>query len=141
MSLLRLFEKVTNGTVIEISYTGTPAEAHYYPMLMDRRAGTSVLLKPGIISGGPVSHDCPLSRSVGYYMEPMLAIAPFAKKALLLTLRGVTTNDEDLSVSLGKIFGGSNVIYDSRVAFDRLISSALYRSLTSNYSAFQTGLS
>jgi RNA 3'-terminal phosphate cyclase-like protein len=61
--------------------------------------GTSVLLKPGIISGGPVSHECPLSRSVGYYLEPILLIAPFAKKPLLLTLRGVTTNDEDLSVS------------------------------------------
>lgn len=61
--------------------------------------GTSVLLKPGVISGGPITHHCPLSRSVGYYLEPMLLIAPFAKKPFVLTLRGVTTNDEDLSVS------------------------------------------
>ncbi|KAG7092539.1 hypothetical protein E1B28_008889 [Marasmius oreades] len=83
VSLLRLLEKVTNGTVIEISVTGT-----------------ALLLKPGIISGGPVVHDCPLSRSVGYFLEPVILLAPFAKKALQLTLRGVTTDDKDLSVDL-----------------------------------------
>ncbi|KAL5489816.1 hypothetical protein ACEPAI_4648 [Sanghuangporus weigelae] len=82
-SLLRLMEKVTNGTVIEISYTGT-----------------SVLVKPGVIVGGGITHDCPLSRSVGYFLEPLIMIAPFAKKPLNLTLRGITTDDRDLSVDL-----------------------------------------
>ncbi|KAG9025670.1 hypothetical protein FRB95_009915 [Tulasnella sp. JGI-2019a] len=82
-SLLRLVEKVSNGTVIEISYTGT-----------------SVLIKPGIIMGGFITHDCPLSRSVGYFLEPLLMLAPFAKKPLHLTLRGITTDDKDLSVDL-----------------------------------------
>ncbi|KAF8581498.1 18S rRNA biogenesis protein [Ramaria rubella] len=82
-SLLRLLEKITNGTVIEISYTGT-----------------SVLLKPGVIAGGPVTHECPLSRSLGYFMEPIIMLAPFAKRPLQLTLKGVTTNEEDLSVDL-----------------------------------------
>ncbi|KAL5529705.1 hypothetical protein ACEPAG_5690 [Sanghuangporus baumii] len=82
-SLLRLLEKVTNGTVIEISYTGT-----------------SVLAKPGVIVGGSITHDCPLSRSVGYFLEPLIMIAPFAKKPLNLTLRGITTDDRDLSVDL-----------------------------------------
>ncbi|KAI5121665.1 hypothetical protein M0805_002741 [Coniferiporia weirii] len=82
-SLLRLLEKVTNGTVIEISYTGT-----------------SVLLKPGVITGGNVTHDCPLTRAVGYFLEPLIMIAPFAKKPLHLTLRGITTDDRDLSVDL-----------------------------------------
>ncbi|KDQ16350.1 hypothetical protein BOTBODRAFT_31038 [Botryobasidium botryosum FD-172 SS1] len=82
-SLLRLIEKVTNGTIIEISYTGT-----------------SILLKPGIISGGSITHDCPLSRSVGYFLEPLLSIAPFSKKPFNLTLRGITTDDKDLSVDL-----------------------------------------
>ncbi|KAH8116860.1 18S rRNA biogenesis protein [Phellopilus nigrolimitatus] len=82
-SLLRLLEKVTNGTIIEISYTGT-----------------SVLLKPGIISGGSVIHDCPLSRAVGYFIEPLIMLAPFCKKPLGLTLRGITTDDRDLSVDL-----------------------------------------
>ncbi|KAF9246298.1 18S rRNA biogenesis protein [Melanogaster broomeanus] len=74
-ALLRLLEKATNGTVIEISVTG-------------------------IISGGPVTHDCPLSRSVGYFMEPLIMLAPFSKKPLQLTLRGITTDDNDLSVDL-----------------------------------------
>ncbi|KIY72040.1 18S rRNA biogenesis protein [Cylindrobasidium torrendii FP15055 ss-10] len=86
ISLLRLLEKVTNGTVIEISITGT-----------------AILLQPGIISGGDCTHDCPLSRSIGYFMEPIIMIAPFAKKALRLTLRGITTNDLDLSADLIRV--------------------------------------
>ncbi|KAL9715330.1 hypothetical protein Ac2012v2_001993 [Leucoagaricus gongylophorus] len=83
VSLLRLLERVTNGTVIEISVTGT-----------------ALLLRPGIISGGAVVHDCPLSRSVGYFLEPIIMLAPFSKKPLNLTLTGVTTDENDLSVDL-----------------------------------------
>ncbi|KAK7020517.1 18S rRNA biogenesis protein [Favolaschia claudopus] len=83
ISLLRLLEKVTNGTVIEISVTGT-----------------AILLKPGIIAGGALTHDCPLSRSVGYFLEPVVMLAPFAKKPLQLTVRGITTDEHDLSVDL-----------------------------------------
>ena len=63
------------------------------------RQGTAILLKPGIIAGGPVTHECPLSRSIGYFLEPVVMIAPFSKKPLDLTLKGVTTDDNDLSVS------------------------------------------
>ncbi|KAH9857107.1 18S rRNA biogenesis protein [Lenzites betulinus] len=83
VSLLRLLERVTNGTIIEISVTGT-----------------AVLLKPGVIAGGSVVHECPLSRSVGYFLEPVVMLAPFAKKPLHLTLRGITTDDHDLSVDI-----------------------------------------
>ncbi|KAI0293098.1 18S rRNA biogenesis protein [Russula brevipes] len=83
VSLLRLIEKMTNGTVIEISLTGT-----------------AILVKPGIISGGPLMHECPPSRSVGYFLEPIIMLAPFSKKPLALTLRGITTDDKDLSVDL-----------------------------------------
>ncbi|RDB21495.1 putative RNA 3'-terminal phosphate cyclase-like protein [Hypsizygus marmoreus] len=83
VSLLRLLEKVTNGTIIEISVTGT-----------------AILLKPGIISGGSLSHDCPLSRSVGYFLEPIIMLAPFCKTPLQLTLRGITTDEHDLSADL-----------------------------------------
>lgn len=61
--------------------------------------GTAILLKPGIISGGPITHECPLSRSVGYFIEPIIMLAPFAKKPLQLTIRGITTDEHDLSVS------------------------------------------
>ncbi|KAI9446084.1 18S rRNA biogenesis protein [Lactarius indigo] len=83
ISLLRLIEKVTNGTVIEISLTGT-----------------AILVKPGIIAGGPVAHECPTSRSIGYFLEPIIMLAPFSKKPLSLTLRGITSDDKDLSVDL-----------------------------------------
>ncbi|KAF8921170.1 18S rRNA biogenesis protein [Mucidula mucida] len=86
ISLLRLMEKITNGTVIEISITGT-----------------AILLKPGIISGGPVVHDCPLSRSIGYFLEAVILLAPFAKKPLQLTIRGITSDDNDLSADLIRI--------------------------------------
>ena len=66
------------------------------------RQGTAILLKPGIIAGGPVTHECPLSRSIGYFMEPVIMIAPFSKKPLDLTLKGITTDDNDLSVSTTK---------------------------------------
>ncbi|PSR94113.1 hypothetical protein PHLCEN_2v4541 [Hermanssonia centrifuga] len=83
VSLLRLIERVTNGTVIEISVTGT-----------------AILLKPGIIAGGSVTHECPLSRSIGYFLEPVVMLAPFAKKPMQLILRGITSDDRDLSADL-----------------------------------------
>ena len=67
---------------------------------MNETLGTSVLLKPGVISGGSVTHDCPLSRSIGYFIEPLVMIAPFSKKPFNLTIRGITSDDRDLSVDL-----------------------------------------
>lgn len=83
VSFLRLLEKISNGSVIEISHTGT-----------------AILFRPGILAGGPVVHECPLSRSIGYFLEPIVALAPFSKKPLMLTLKGVTTDEKDLSVDL-----------------------------------------
>jgi RNA 3'-terminal phosphate cyclase-like protein len=100
ISLLRLLERVTNGTVIEISVTGTLLSEPQSRLgfLKHLRAGTALLLRPGIISGGTVVHDCPLSRSVGYFLEPIIILAPFSKNPLNLTLTGITTDDNDLSV-------------------------------------------
>lgn len=80
ISFLRLLEKSTNGTTIEISVTGT-----------------ALFLKPGVITGGAITHDCPLTRSVGYFLEPMIQLAPFAKTPMRLTLRGITTDGSDFS--------------------------------------------
>ena len=49
-SFIRLIDKLTNGTRIEISDTGT-----------------SVRLIPGFIQGGIVQHDCGLDRGIGYF--------------------------------------------------------------------------
>ena len=90
--------------MIEISYTGART-LHLFFWITECSdkivpEGTSVLVKPGVIAGGSITHDCPLSRSVGYFLEPLIMIAPFAKKPLNLTLRGITTDDRDLSVDL-----------------------------------------
>ena len=83
--------------VIEISYTGQPS-VYANDQSLTPPLGTSVLLKPGIITGGLVTHDCPLSHSIGYLLEPIIMLAPFAKKPLELTIMGVTTDNWDLSV-------------------------------------------
>ncbi|KAI9322574.1 RNA 3'-terminal phosphate cyclase [Dichotomocladium elegans] len=82
-TFLRLLEKVTNGSTIEISYTGT-----------------SILYKPGTIQGGRIDLDCGTERSISYYLEPMIALAPFSKKPFVLTLRGITTDHIDNSVDI-----------------------------------------
>lgn len=81
VSFLRLLEKMTEGTRVEISYTGT-----------------SFLFHPGTLAGGTFIHQCSNERSVGWYLEPLLGLAPFGKKDLVLTLRGITTDGRDASV-------------------------------------------
>lgn len=83
VSLLRLVEKITNGTTIEISYTGT-----------------TILMHPGLLPGGSYSHICPISRSIGYWLEILVALGPFGKKPLEVRLEGITGEEgRDMSVS------------------------------------------
>lgn len=78
VSFLRLLESVTNGSAIEISYTGT-----------------TVIYRPGIIVGGSVTHNCPNGKPVGYFVEPMLYLAPFSKKKFSIIFRGCTASHDD----------------------------------------------
>ncbi|XP_066916012.1 RNA 3'-terminal phosphate cyclase-like protein [Clytia hemisphaerica] len=80
-NFLRLMDKLTNGTKIEVNETGT-----------------GVLFVPGLLIGGEVDHDCSCERSIGYYLEGILPMAPFCKNALKLVLRGVTNDKHDISV-------------------------------------------
>ncbi|KAI9092703.1 RNA 3'-terminal phosphate cyclase/enolpyruvate transferase [Phlyctochytrium arcticum] len=80
-SFLRLIEKMTNGSIIEINYTGT-----------------AISYRPGVLIGGSLQHDCPPSRSIGYFLESILCLAPFCKRPVTLTLTGVTNNNLDPSV-------------------------------------------
>lgn len=52
-----------------------------------------------------MTHICPSSRAVGWFLEPIMALAPFCKRDLALTLRGVTTNGRDVSVDTLRISG------------------------------------
>ncbi|XP_028941184.1 RNA 3'-terminal phosphate cyclase-like protein, partial [Antrostomus carolinensis] len=84
-SFIRLIDKVTNGSRIEINQTGTTL---YY--------------QPGLLYGGSLEHDCSPSRSIGYYLESLLCLAPFMKHPLKIILRGVTNDQVDPSVDVLK---------------------------------------
>ncbi|KAI4141567.1 MAG: hypothetical protein LQ341_003491 [Variospora aurantia] len=88
ISLLRLLEAVTNGSTIEISYTGTILE--YRPGLITGSA-------PGSgASGGVIRHEVAASctRGVSYFLIPLCLLAPFSKAPMnvLFTGPGVITS-------------------------------------------------
>lgn len=65
-------------------------------------AGTSLRYKPGFIAGGGlgVEHDCPPSRAIGYFLEPLSLVALWGKKPLTAVLRGVTNDTTDCGVDV-----------------------------------------
>lgn len=82
ISLLRLIERVCDDCAVEINETGTKLK-----------------YKPGIVMGGKyLVHDCGLSRSIGYFLEPLIVLGLFGKKPLSITLKGITNDSKDLSV-------------------------------------------
>ena len=92
ISFLRLLEALTNGSHIEISYTGT-----------------TLLYKPGLITGsksgsganasGTIRHevDGRNTRSLAYFLIPICLLAPFSKTKfnILFTGPGVITSSTD----------------------------------------------
>lgn len=43
--------------------------------------GTSLRYRPGVITGGSLlQHDCPTTRSIGYFLEPLVVLALYGKK-------------------------------------------------------------
>lgn len=89
VSFLRLLEAVTNGSHIEISYTGT-----------------TVIYRPGIIIGGAISHNCSDKKPIAYYLEPMLYLAPFSKKKFSIIFKGLTSTDKPLDAGVDGIKWG-----------------------------------
>lgn len=81
VSLLKLIEKVTNGSEIVI----------------DQR-GTRITYKPGILHGGEIEHFCSLERSISYYLEVLLPLAPYCKTPIEAVLKGITNDQLDPSV-------------------------------------------
>lgn len=84
-SLIRLFDKISNGCKFEVSETGT-----------------TLCYQPGLLTGGQVEHDCSLERGIGYYLEPLMSLGAFCKSPLNVTLRGVTNNQQDPTPDLLK---------------------------------------
>eukprot|EP00804_Cyclotella_cryptica_P022589 CCRYP_009471-RA/>CCRYP_009471-RA protein AED:0.34 eAED:0.34 QI:0/0/0/1/1/1/2/0/419 len=80
-SFLRLIDRMTNGTKIEINATGT-----------------QLRFKPGVLLGGSVEHDCPIgedARSVSWYLEDNAV----GSEPLELTLNGITDGTSDVDPS------------------------------------------
>ncbi|EGB05841.1 hypothetical protein AURANDRAFT_30084 [Aureococcus anophagefferens] len=76
-SFVRLMDKLTSGSRIEINETGT-----------------TLRYAPGFLAGGSVEHDCSRSgRAVGWFLDAVLPLAPFGAAALELTLLGATCGD------------------------------------------------
>ncbi len=82
-SLLRLVDKMTNGTRLQINETGTKLD-----------------FWPGQLIGGRVEHDCSLGRGLGYYLEFLMAVAPYCKHPVNATLKGATNCAQDASPEL-----------------------------------------
>ena len=93
-TFLRLLDEMTNGSRIEINNTGT-----------------QLRFVPGVLLGGEIELDCPVlsdqeqqdsssnaggedssnaSRSISWYLEGILPLAPFGKDPLHLKLTGIT---------------------------------------------------
>jgi len=81
-SFLRLLDNMTNGSRIEINATGT-----------------QLRFQPGVLLGGNIQHTCSGQRSIGWFLEGILPLAPFGKEYLSLQLEGITDGccDEDPS--------------------------------------------
>ena len=81
--MLKLLDSITNGTRTDINETGT-----------------SLYFMPGMLTGGKCEFDCQLARSMGYYLQVLMCLAPFFKQPLEITLNGVTNDPIDASVSI-----------------------------------------
>ncbi|KAK1829858.1 RNA 3'-terminal phosphate cyclase/enolpyruvate transferase [Podospora conica] len=74
ISFLRLLEAVTNGSVIDVSYSGTTIT--YQPGLI-----TGTVAGAGAGSGDVIEHSVPHNnnRGVTYFLLPLALLAPFSK--------------------------------------------------------------
>ncbi|KIV84318.1 18S rRNA biogenesis protein RCL1 [Exophiala sideris] len=92
ISFLRLLEAITNGSHIEISYTGTVVL--YKPGLITGSAPGS-----GATSSGVLRHEVPANntRGLSYFLLPICLLAPFSKTKvdILFTGPGVITSSTE----------------------------------------------
>lgn len=72
-SFLRLIDQMTNGSRMEINNTGT-----------------QIRFQPGVLLGGDIEHQCPDSRSIGWFLEGILPLAPFGKEPFSIMFLGIT---------------------------------------------------
>ena len=69
-----------------------------YNLVLHVWAGTKLKYKPGIVMGGKnLVHDCGVSRSIGYFLEPLLVLGLFGKKPLTIKLKGKSVHSSPFS--------------------------------------------
>jgi len=84
VTFLKLIEKITNGTKVQID-----------------ESGTRVKFYPGVITNNDESDfefDCGVGRSLTYFLEPLLVLALFGKSPLMCALTGITNDALDISI-------------------------------------------
>ncbi|KAH6898830.1 RNA 3'-terminal phosphate cyclase/enolpyruvate transferase [Thelonectria olida] len=98
ISFLRLMEGVTNGSSMQISYTGTTIT--YHPGLI-----TGTIAGFGASDGDVIEHSIPMTctRGVTYFLLPLCLLAPFSKAHMNVRFSGpgvITSSTEtgDMSV-------------------------------------------
>jgi len=79
-SFLRLIDQLTNGCSIRINETGTKLNYN-----------------PGIVINGNILHDCE-GRSIPWFIEGVLPLALFGKRALRVLFTGMTNDEHDFSI-------------------------------------------
>lgn len=80
-NMLQLLDKLTNGTRVKVD-----------------KSGLSFTYRPGLLYGGVIQHDCCVEKGIGYYLDLLVALGPFCKKPLEVTLTGVTNSADSPSV-------------------------------------------
>ncbi|KAG5944961.1 hypothetical protein E4U53_006785 [Claviceps sorghi] len=98
ISFLRLLEAVTNGSSMQISYTGTTMTFH--PGLI-----TGAIAGQGAVDGDVIEHRIPDSctRGITYFLLPLCLLAPFSKAHMNVRFSGAgvitsATDTGDVSV-------------------------------------------
>ena len=83
ISFLRLLEAVTNGSQMEISYTGTILV--YKPGLITGSAAGN-----GSSNGGVITHELPAgcTRGLSYFLIPLCLLGPFSKAPIKVSFTG-----------------------------------------------------
>lgn len=76
INLLKLVERITSGTKIQ-------------------NDGSRLRVNPGTLIGGEFNHNCDVQRSISYYLEVLLSVAPFCKRPIQATLDGITNDKID----------------------------------------------
>ena len=94
-NFLRLIDQITNGSRMEINNTGT-----------------QIRFQPGVLLGGDVEHACPDSRSIGWFLEGVLPLAPFGKEPLSITFTGITDGCCEVDPSIDYLKASAIPLFD-----------------------------